>query len=413
MPPRFQRRRGWAFFLASACLVACSQPKEVAPAKWNPKAAGQYLDQRQINWIAWPSSARDHGTFCVSCHTVLPYMLSRAALRSALAEQGPSDVERKIVGNVAERVRLWSVIGPYYSGDGYESAKPAESRGTEAILNALILATIDARSGKLSDITRTAFKNMWALQLSDGNAKGAWPWLDFGLQPWEATDSQYYGAALAALATGTAPEEYRSSPDIQERVELLVSYLNRHSAKQSLMNRAVLLWASTKLPGLLNSDKQKSIVRELVKGQKADGGWELSSNAWPESWSIHSAARKLLRSDWTRQSTESDGYATGLITLVLEEMGMSRENPTVNRALVWLSRNQSPEDGSWYSSSLKKDRSSSSNIGHFMRDAATAYAVMALSKDSRAIGIDALANNQRQDYWRSAGKNAMGMAPIQ
>ena len=404
MPSGFQHRHWWALLLATVSLVACSRPGNVEPGKWNPKAAARYLDQRQVTWIAWPSAARDHGTFCVSCHTVLPYVLSRPALRSALAEQGPSDIERKVVENVAERVRLWKEIGPYYSGQGYESAKPAESRGTEAILNALILATNDARGGKLSDITRTAFNNMWALQLREGNAKGSWSWLNFGLEPWETADSQYYGAALAALTIGIAPENYHSSSDIQERVGLLISYLNRESSKQSLMNRVVLLWASTKLPGLLTSDQQKSIVRDLVKEQKTDGGWELSSNAWPESWSLHSIVRKRLRPDWTRQSVRSDGYATGLITLVLEEMGMSRENPTVSRALAWLSRNQSSADGSWYSSSLEKNRSSSSNIGHFMRDAATAYAVMALSKDTQVSGIDFVGQNHRQDSLRSSGK---------
>ena len=353
--------------------------------------------------MAWPSATRDQGTFCVSCHTVVPYVLARRALRSALAERGPSDAERKIVENVAERVRQWKGIGPYYTG-GYENAKPAESRGTEAILNALILAINDEPNGKLTDITRIAFNNMWAMQLREGDAKGAWPWLDFGLQPWEAKDSQYYGAALAALAIGIAPEDYRSSSDIQERIRSLISYLNRESPQQSLINRAALLWASTKLPGLLNSDQQKSIVRDLVKAQKADGGWELPSNAWPEGWSIRSTVRKRLRSDWTRQSVESDGYATGLITLVLEEMGMSRQSPTVNRALVWLARNQSPEDGSWYSSSLKKHRTSSSTIGYFMRDAATAYAVLALTKDAQRSGTDFVGRNHRQCSLLSSGK---------
>ena len=340
-------------------------------------------------------------------------MLSRPALGRALAEQGPSGAERKIVANVAERVTLWSEIGPYYSGEGYNSAKPAESRGTEAILNALILATNDARSGKLNDITRTAFNNMWALQLREGNAKGAWSWLDFGLQPWEATDSQYYGAALAALAIGTAPENYRSSLDIQEQVGFLMSYLNRDSTKQSLINRAVLLWASTKLPGLLSPDQQRLIVRDLVSEQKADGGWELSSNAWPESWNIRLIARKRLRSDWTRQSVDSDGYATGLITFVLEEMGFSKQSSTVNRALAWLSRNQSSEDGSWCSSSLKKNRNPSSNIGHFMRDAATAYAVLALTKETQMNATDSAGKNQEQEFLRSSKKQTAGLAQIQ
>ena len=48
---------------------------------WNRKAAAAYLDQRQDWWQKWPSAARDHGTFCVSCHTAAPYALARPALR--------------------------------------------------------------------------------------------------------------------------------------------------------------------------------------------------------------------------------------------------------------------------------------------------------------------------------------------
>jgi len=401
MLARVRFRDGWlpALCLVAASLVACSRPPKITQETWNPKTAAEYLDRREVSWIGWPVAARDHGTFCVSCHTVVPYVLSRQALRSALAEQGPAEAERKIVENVAKRVRLWNEVGPYYTddtGERYGDGKPAESRGTEAVLNALILASNDTQGGKLSDITRSAFNNMWAVQLREGDSKGAWSWLQFGMEPWEATDSQYYGAALAALAIGIAPEDYRSSSDVQDRVSLLISYLNRESTKQSVLNRAVLLWASAKLPRLLNSDQQKSIVHELMNEQNADGGWKLSSNAWPEGWSLHSFARRRLRSDWTRQSGESDGYATGLITLVLQEIAMSRQSPSVSRGLIWLARNQSPEDGSWYSSSLNKRRSSSSNVGHFMRDAATAYAVLALTKDRQARGVNFVGENHWQ-----------------
>jgi len=56
------------------------------PVGWNPKAAAAYLDQRQDWWQKWPGAARDHGTYCVSCHTVATYALARPALRGALGE---------------------------------------------------------------------------------------------------------------------------------------------------------------------------------------------------------------------------------------------------------------------------------------------------------------------------------------
>lgn len=394
----FGLRQGWALAvcLAAGALTACSHHQQTAAKSWDPKTAAGYLDQREVTWMGWPGAARDHETFCVSCHTVMPYVLSRPTLRNALSEQGPSDTERKILDNVVKRVRLWNEVGPYYTDAEYGNGKPAESRGTEAVLNALILASNDASSGHLSDTTRMALNNMWALQLSDGAGKGAWAWLRFGMEPWEADDSQYYGAALAALATGIAPEDYRSSPDIQGKIGLLRDYLNRESAKQSMMNRVVLLWASAKLPGLLDSERQKLMIREILNAQQSDGGWALSSHVWPGMWSLHSMVRTRLRSDWTRQNGESDGYATGLITFVLQEVGTPPQDPGLKRGLTWLARSQNSDDGSWPSVSLSQRRSASSNVGHFMRDAATAYAVLALTESARGTTRDSGAQNLSQ-----------------
>jgi squalene-hopene/tetraprenyl-beta-curcumene cyclase len=314
----------------------------------------------------------------------LPYVLSRSALRPALAEQGPSEDEQKILDNVTKRVRLWNQIGPYYSGRAYDDAKTSESRGTEAVLNALILASNDSHTGHLSEITRSAFSNMWALQLIDGESKGAWPWLRFGMEPWEANDSLYYGAALAAIAVGLAPEGYRTSPEIQDKLKLLRDYLDSKYPSQSVMNHVVLLWASTKMPGLVEAKRKQEIMQEVTSAQQSDGGWELSSLAWPSGWSLHSFVRKRLRSDWTRQDSQSDGYATGFITFVLQEAGTPPANVTVKQGLEWLTSHQNSTDGSWPSVSLTQRRSPSSNVGLFMRDAATAYAVLALRDSNKA-----------------------------
>ena len=170
---------------------------------WSPSAAASYLDHRASWWMAWPPAARDHGTFCISCHTAMPYALSRPSLRSALGEQAPSETERRLLDDVTKRVRLWKESKPYYENQA------RQSRGTEAVLNALILASSDTR-GTLSDDTRAAFNNMWALQETSGPQKGAWPWINFRNEPWEADDSPFFGASLAALAAGTAPQSYRS-----------------------------------------------------------------------------------------------------------------------------------------------------------------------------------------------------------
>ncbi|HJX97115.1 MAG TPA: hypothetical protein VJ324_15930 [Candidatus Acidoferrum sp.] len=342
---------------------------------WDQKAAAAYLDERAGWWMGWQRAARDHDTFCVSCHTAVPYAMSRPALRTALAEQGPSANERRLLDNVTKRVRLWKEVAPFYTDADRGVYKSVESRGTESVLNALILASNDAstgvQSGHLSEVTRAAFENMWAEQKTTGGQKGAWLWLRFKNEPWEADDSDFYGAALAAIAVGTAPENYRAKPEIQNNLKMLSEYLNRENAAQTLSNRAVLLWASAKVPGLLEPERQKAIISELLAKQQPDGGWSLTSMSG--DWKRH---------DGTPQVAQSDGYATGLITFALQQAGISRENAQLQKGLAWLTANQNRTEGFWlaYSLNNNEEHHISPDTARFMKDAATAYAVLALSE---------------------------------
>src|SRR5947209_17996320 len=239
-----------------AMATYADQPGTKSVSSWDQRAAAAYLDQRQSWWMEWPKAARDHETFCISCHTAVPYALSRPALRKALAEEAPSANERRLLENVTKRVRLWKEVAPFYSDADRGAYKTVESRGTESVLNALILSSNDAPHGQLSNDPRIALENMWAEQQTTGNKKGAWSWLRFANEPWEADDSDYYGAALAAVAVGTAPGNYHARPEIQNSLKLLREYLNRESAAQTTINRVVLLWASAKVPGLLEPQQQ-------------------------------------------------------------------------------------------------------------------------------------------------------------
>jgi squalene-hopene/tetraprenyl-beta-curcumene cyclase len=352
--------------IGAACLAAMLPAADLPASAWSPKAAAAYLDGRLAWWMAWPSAARDHETFCVSCHTVAPYALGRPALRSALGEQAPSPTERRLLDNVTKRVRMWKEVAPFYPDETRGAPKTAESRGAEAIFNALILVSYDAPAGKVSADARLALDNLWAEQLKTGEAAGAWQWLQFHNAPWEG-DSQYYGTTLAAIAIGRAAGDYRSSPEIRDRLQLLREYLVRERESQILIDRVILLWASTRLPGLLTPAQQKSIIEEALGKQQPDGGFSLSS--FVGAWKRHDA---------TPLENRSDGYATGVVTFALQQAGVGRDEPRLKRGLGWLAQNQHQTEGRWLAYSLNKQRDLSSDVGRFMSDAATAYAVMAL-----------------------------------
>jgi squalene-hopene/tetraprenyl-beta-curcumene cyclase len=334
---------------------------------WSPAKAAAYLDKRSTWWISWPSSARDHDTFCVSCHTATPFSLSRAALHAALGESAPSPNEQKVLDSVTKRVRMWHDVEPFYPDQARGLPKTSESRGTESILNSLILVSHDVPSGHLSADARLALGNMWALQIKAPDMKGAWAWLQFHNAPFEG-DSQFYGNCLAAIAIGSAPDHYQTEPAIQDGVKLLKDWLVKNMDTQTPLDRVDLLWASTKLKGLLTPEQQQKIIGETVGKQGADGGFNMSSMI--PGWKRH---------DSTPEDTASDGYATGLVAYAFEQAGAPEAQVSLKKALTWLGKNQIEADGRWPAVSLNNNRPVMSDTGLFMSDAATAYAVLALT----------------------------------
>jgi squalene-hopene/tetraprenyl-beta-curcumene cyclase len=359
---------GIAFAQQSAYSAPVSAAGSQAPsASWSPAKAAAYLDKRSTWWISWPTSARDHGTFCVSCHTATPFSLGRAALRSALGESSPSPNEQKVLDSVTKRVRMWHDVEPFYPDQARGLPKTSESRGTESILNSLILVSHDVSTGHLSADARLALDNMWALQIKAADMNGAWAWLQFHNAPFEG-DSQFYGNSLAAIAIGSAPDNYQSEPAVQNGIKLLSGWLVKNMDAQTPLDRVVLLWASTKLHGLLTPDQQNKIIGETVAKQREDGGFSMSSMI--PGWKRH---------DDTPIDPSSDGYATGLVAYALEHTDAPQSQAPLKAALAWLNRNQIESDGRWPAVSLNNNRPVLSDTGLFMSDAATAYAVLALT----------------------------------
>lgn len=345
--------------LALVCAMTALSQDGNHDKSWNPNAAADYLDRRMAWWATWTGAARDHDTFCISCHTTLSYGLGRPALRNALGEQGPSPNERRFLDNLTKRVSMWNDVLPFYN-EKSGPTKPVESRNTEAVLNALVLARYQ------SPAAVDALRNMWALQLKDGEKRGSWIWLNFHNEPWEADDSAFWGASLAGLAAALGPEESRIAA--KENIALLTGYLQREQANQSTLNRAVALWGAGRLPSLLKLEQREAIVAEIISKQREDGGWSASS---------------LVMKDWKRRDgtpmkVESDGYGTGLMVVALRNSGIAAGANAASRGVAWLEQHQDA-GGAWLATSMNKQRDPSSDAGPFMTDAATAYSVLALS----------------------------------
>ena len=345
--------------------ASAGRAADKADAGWDRQAAARYLDGREAWWQNWDRSQKDHRTVCVSCHTQASYGLARPGLHQDLGEQGQGSSEQAMLASIEKRVRGWDQMQPFYSDVLSGPGKEIESRDAESVLNAVILTSYDAHQGHLSEATRIAFDNAWALQSKSGADAGAWVWQDFHYAPWESKESQYHWAALMARTVAKAPDHYRDDPKIAGNVAALTGYLRSHYEAQPLLNQVVALWASDSYPGLLDGDQRAKVIAALGRLQHDDGGWSLTDfGPW-------------ARVDKTPLETRSDGYATGLTVLVLEESGAAGD-PHVARGIAWLLANQDRSTGAWTAWSLNKDRDPKSDPGPFMSDAATSYAVMAL-----------------------------------
>ena len=374
--------------LVVTCLVFArpsSAQVTTAAASWNREAAAAYLDHRMDEWFDKGDKLRtgEGRTTCVSCHTVVPYALARPALRRVMRVSQPTPQEARLVDETSRRVQAYDSNQLLYD---FEEDKKDQSRGTEAVLYALILASADAGQARREpgEATRRAMTRLWQTQRADG----AWEWLDVGLEPFESVDSAYQGAAFAALAVGMTPT-LSSGTDARTGIARLRNYLRTNYPSQNLYNRIWGLLASISLNEVLTRAERDDLIAQVERRQGDDGGWSLEGlGGW--RWNRTAAP---FQSPGTRDlslAAKSDGYATGLIVYTLRQAGLSVEHPVVRKGLGWLRANQLPvRDGdrewpAWRAYSLNYDREHGGSRGEpwrrlFMSDAATAFASLALA----------------------------------
>ncbi len=300
--------------------------------------AADYLDRVASEWT--------RGRDCGSCHTSYPYLIARPSLG-----EYKSSKEKEIRSFFENRVAHWD--------EKTEGAKPRWD--AEVVATAQALAMHDAETTRrLHPLTRNALDRMWKLQKPDGG----WDWLKCGWPPFEHDD--YYGAIVAALAAGHAPEGYALEDAPRRGIEKLRGYLQKNPPPD-LHHRALLLWASAKVPGLMDERGKQETIVELRSKQRPDGGWALPSLG-------HWKRRDGRPND---PDAPSDGYGTAIVVLVLRESGIPASDPAIGRGVKWLNDHQRAS-GRWFTRSLNNDKA------HYITDAGTSFAVMAIRRCDEA-----------------------------
>lgn len=321
-----------ARLVAADAKPAPNRPDEPVAKQLSLVKSAAFLDSVALAW----TKERNCGT----CHTNYPYLMARSFLK------GPSAAHDEIHQFFVRRATNWD--------RGGKDDKPRWD--TEVVATAVVLAFHDAQTiGKLHPATRTALDKMWTLQ----KPHGAWDWLKCDWPPMEHDD--YFGAVFAALGVGVAPENYVQTDAAQAGLTKLRKYLREHKAPD-LHHKTWLLWASLKVDGLMTPAERDATVKELLAQQRPDGGWSLPSLG---DWK---------RRDGTANDKQAagDGYATGLVIYVLRQNGMAATDEPIRRGVAWLKANQR-ESGRWFTRSLNNDKA------HYVTNAGTGFAVMALA----------------------------------
>lgn len=333
-------------YQSESIRVEAARADEPLAQSLSAQKAAEYLDQGA--W-AWSASKK-----CVSCHTNGVYLTVRPALANRLGEPEPKFREFFV-----------EILKQKLATDRNKLAKGTLPE--QVIFVAAGLAEWDRHvTGRLSSETAEALKLMLAIQGESGtwDAKDCWP-------PYES--DSYQPATLAAMALATAPGWLDQLSDEPQKaaVAKLKKYLATTEPPHDY-GRIVLLWADSRMPGLITSDQRASILKMLIGKQQADGGWSIRTFATPQQWGSGNRAARL-KAEPDSANPASDGHMTGLALVVLNECGVPKSDRAVQAGLAWLKKNQRAS-GRWWTRSLNTDNY------HFITFSGTAYPLLALSR---------------------------------
>jgi squalene-hopene/tetraprenyl-beta-curcumene cyclase len=272
---------------------------------------------------------------CCQCHANFMYLIARPALAHLVPT--PPDVRTLFEQLVSER---WETTGLRYP--------------SEATVVSVPLAFDDNRQGNLSPLTRRALERMLTHQRDDGGWNGVGGSEKTFIRELEET-------IFAGLGLVTAPDGFAQAEPAASSLEAIRRYLNKYQAAYPY-EEGMLTWASAKMGGIWDEQKQQQAAETLLKLQREDGGWALGA---------------LLENDadWERGifagHRPSDGYGTGFVIFIARQAGVPANDPRLQRGVAWLKTHQRAS-GRWFTPTYsRRTLNLPSNSG-------TGYAILAL-----------------------------------
>jgi squalene-hopene/tetraprenyl-beta-curcumene cyclase len=335
-------------------------PDEPFAKEFSAALAARSLDTAALHWQKTRA--------CTACHTMPAYLMARPAL-AAVSPPAP-EVRQFFEDLVAQR------------RDALPSYLPADGRTAVRVGLATALAFNDRMTtGKLHPLTRKALDQLWVVQRPDGG----WQWPFRDVPPIKITE--HYGVTFAALGVGLAPDGYAQTEAARKGLERVRQYL-KANPPASLHEKAMLLWASLHIDGLLNAQERANTLAELLAAQRPDGGWAMASlvdnTDGPRDQSdparqaraergYGTEFRTFLgrRGDVFKTALASDGYATGFVVYVARQAGVPATDERLRQGVDWLKTHQRVS-GRWFTPSQGPHGQ------NLISNAGSAYAVLAL-----------------------------------
>jgi squalene-hopene/tetraprenyl-beta-curcumene cyclase len=306
------------------------------------------LDYLEKGTQAWNGQKK-----CVTCHTNGIYMTIRPALSDTFGK--PTESVRQFFVETLDRL------------EGLELKKLLQAtQPAQVIYTAAGLAEWDKHVTKqLSPETERALTLMFSIQ----RESGTWGTLDC----WPPYESDaFHEATMAAMAVAAAPGWLAKIADtaVATRVAQLMQYLRTEIPPHDY-GRVLLLWASSRIPDLIDQERKSELLELIFKHQRDDGGWSIRTFADPDAWGNGNRAARL-NAEPELGNPPSDGHQTGLAIVVLREAGVEAKDPRIQKAVAWLKSNQRAS-GRWWTKSLNTDS------WHYITYSGTAFPVLALS----------------------------------